>query len=145
MEFKKIVGIVFLLVFAIFNVNAQENTKTEELDKTQFNKDSSSFSQIGGKLPEYPGGMDSLWKFILENIVYPEVARQAGIEGKVVISFVVEKDGSLSSFEVVKKVHPLLNEEALRVVKLMPNWEPGKLNGKAVKVRFQLPIEFKLN
>lgn len=95
-------------------------------------------------LPEYPGGMEAMMKFVSENIKYPAEAHTKGIQGRVLISYVVEKDGSLSNIHVVRSVDPLLDAEALRVANLMPKWKPGKQGGKPVRVKFTLPVTFKL-
>ena len=95
-------------------------------------------------LPEYPGGMEAMMKFVSENIKYPAEAHTKGIQGRVLISYVVEKDGSLSNIHVVRSVDPLLDAEALRVANLMPKWKPGKQGGKPVRVKFVLPVTFKL-
>jgi TonB family protein len=102
-----------------------------------------SFSEIE-TFPEYPGGEDARINFLRENLVYPQEAKEQRMEGKVLVSFVVEKDGSLTNFEILKSAHPILDEEVLRVVKLMPNWEPGEIEGKTVKVRYQIPVNFAL-
>jgi TonB family protein len=93
----------------------------------------------------YPGGIDALRKFLSENLLYPEEARKRGIEGTVFVSFVIGTDGTLSDFNVVKGVGEWVDEAALNVVKKMPSWTPGKQNGKVVKSRYALPINFKLN
>ena len=96
-------------------------------------------------MPEFPGGTDSLMKFLQDSLVYPFKAQVKGREGVVVIGFIVEQDGRLTNFTVDKSSgYPLLDDEALRVVKLMPNWSPGKQNGKYVRVRFRLPVNFSL-
>ncbi len=98
------------------------------------------------QLPGYPGGQEMLSTFIKKNIRYPEAARKAGIKGTVCISFIVKPDGSLSKIGLAKGVvgGSALNDEALRVVKMMPNWTPGKKNGTVVDVLFSLPIKFAL-
>ena len=97
-------------------------------------------------LPEYPGGEEARMKFLKENLIYPQEAKEKKIAGRVFVSFIVETDGSLSNFEVVRGVHPLLDAEALRVAKLMPNnWTSGKQRGKAVRTQFQIPITFTLD
>ncbi len=96
--------------------------------------------------PSFPGGMNAMYSFLQENLTYPEEERKAGIHGNVFISFVVKADGDITDIEVVRGVSPGLDKEALRVVGLMPDWEPGKLeNGEAVNVRFNLPIRFVLD
>ena len=97
------------------------------------------------EFPEYPGGEEARIQFLQENLKYPELAREIGLEGEVLISFIVEPDGRLTNFTIVRSVAPIFEDEALRVVKLMPNWKPGKLRGKAVRVQFQLPVTFSLN
>ena len=96
-------------------------------------------------MPQYPGGQIAMLKYIMENIKYPEQAMKEGIQGRVTVRFIVEKDGSISDVKPVLSVHPLLNKEAVRVVKSMPTWTPGKQNGKPVRVRFNVPVMFKLN
>ena len=96
-------------------------------------------------MPEYPGGMEAMMKFVAENLKYPEQMQKEKVEGRVLLSFVIEKDGSVTNIEEVKSPHPVLTEEAIRVVKLMPKWKPGKQEGKEVRVQFNLPITFRLN
>ena len=95
-------------------------------------------------MPQYPGGLAAMLKYIRENIKYPEQAMKERIQGRVTVSFIVEKDGSISNVKAVRSVHPLLDKEAVRMVKSMPKWSPGKNNGKPVRVRFNLPVMFKL-
>jgi TonB family protein len=94
---------------------------------------------------EFPGGMNALRTFLMDNLVYPEEARRRGIEGTVFVSFVIGLDGKLSDFAVVKGVGEWVDEAAVNVVKKMPAWTPGKQSGKVVKSRYVLPINFKLN
>jgi protein TonB len=95
--------------------------------------------------PEFPGGEEGMMKWIAEHIKYPEIAKENGITGKVFIQFVIDKDGRVTNVSVLRGVDPSLDKEALRVISAMPAWTPGKQRGKAVKVSFQLPINFKLN
>ena len=108
----------------------------------------SKISQLMGDVveqqPSYPGGFQALLDFLRENTKYPEQAQKDSIEGRVVLSFVVETDGSITEPKVVRSVHPLLDEEALRVAKLMPKWEPGYQNGTPVRVKYNIPVTFKL-
>lgn len=96
------------------------------------------------QMPQFPGGEQALMQFLGERIKYPQMAIDGSITGTVYLSFVVDKFGNVSQVEVLKGLPAGCTEEALRVVKLMPNWEPGRLNGKLVKVRYNLPIKFKL-
>ncbi len=93
---------------------------------------------------EFPGGLEELVKFLMVNIKYPSVARQHGIEGTVFVSFLIEKDGSLSDISVAKSLSSETDAESLRVVGLSPNWKPGRIKGQPVRARFVLPIKFKL-
>lgn len=95
-------------------------------------------------MPQYPGGQIAMLKYLMENIKYPEQAMKEGIQGRVTVRFIVEKDGSISDVKPILSVHPLLNKEAVRVVESMPKWSPGKQNGKPVRVRFNVPVMFKL-
>ena len=94
------------------------------------------------QMPEYPGGMSELMKFIGETMKYPEDAEKQQKEGLVLVRFVVEKDGSVNDVEVVKDAWPSLDAEAIRVVKLLPKWTPGKQNGKVVRVKYTIPFRF---
>ena len=95
--------------------------------------------------PSYPGGFQALFDFLRENVKYPEQAKKDSIEGRVVLIFVVETDGIITDPQVVRGVHPLLDEEALRVAKLMPKWEPAYQNGAPVRVKYNIPVIFKLD
>lgn len=98
------------------------------------------------QMPEFNGGQEEMYKYLGKNIQYPPLARENSIEGKVVLTFVVGSDGKITQIEQVgKKLGWGCDEEAIRVVKNMPNWTPGKQNGKAVTVKFTLPIRFQLN
>lgn len=96
------------------------------------------------QMPSFPGGPTALMKFLSENVKYPVVAQENGVQGRVVVSFVVERDGSITDVNVVRSVDPSLDREAARVVKSMPNWIPGKQNGSAVRVKYNVPVSFKL-
>ena len=96
------------------------------------------------EMPSFPGGLEELYKWIDNNVQYPAVARENGIEGRVILKFIVEKDGSLSDSTVIHSVHPMVDREALRLVGQMPKWNPGKRAGVPVRVRYCLPIKFKL-
>jgi periplasmic protein TonB len=95
--------------------------------------------------PEFVNGLNAMYKFLKENMKYPAVARENGIEGSVYVGFVVGKDGTIRDVKVKRGIGGGCNEEAIRVVELMPKWNPGKQNGKAVNVSFTIPIKFKLD
>ncbi len=94
--------------------------------------------------PSFPGGQTALLQWLQQNIHYPPVAEENGIQGRVVVSFVVEPDGSITNVQVVRGVDPSLDKEAVRVTKAMPKWQPGKQNGQAVRVKYNLPVQFRL-
>ena len=94
------------------------------------------------EMPQYPGGPQALFEFLSNNVKYPEEAEKAGIQGRVIATFVVETDGSISQPTVVKSVDPLLDAEALRVINAMPKWKPGKQNGELVRVKYTVPLSF---
>lgn len=96
------------------------------------------------KDPEFPGGTEALYKYLAENIKYPQLARDNGITGKVYITFVVERDGSIANPKILRDIGGGCGAEAIRVVKAMPKWTPGKQRGKAVRVQFNLPVNFNL-
>lgn len=97
------------------------------------------------EMPEFPGGPEALYPYIRENLKYPEKAIKQGVEGIVHLTFVVETDGTLSDIKVLRGIGAGCDEEALRIVRGMPKWKPGKQRGKAFRVRYNLPIRFKLN
>ena len=96
------------------------------------------------EMPQFPGGAPELMKFLSMTVKYPEAAEKAGTQGRVIASFIVEKDGSISGAKVVKNVSEELDAEALRVINAMPNWTPGKQKGQAVRVKYTIPISFRL-
>ena len=102
------------------------------------------FFDVVEQMPEYPGGMQELFGYLAKNIKYPKDAEDQQIQGRVIATFIINKDGSISDAKVVKSVSPSLDEEALRVINGMPNWKPGKQNGKVVNVKYTIPISFRL-
>ena len=97
------------------------------------------------QMPEFPGGMPAMIEFLQTNIKYPEDAIKQHVGGRVMVMFVVETDGSLSNVRVAKQVVPSLDAEAVRVVKTMPKWKPGKEKGRLVRVNYTLPVVFSIN
>ena len=96
------------------------------------------------EMPSFPGGQGALMSYLASNIKYPVVAQENGVQGRVIISFVVERDGSISDVKVARSVDPSLDREAQRVVKSMPRWTPGKQNGQTVRVKYTVPVVFRL-
>ena len=99
---------------------------------------------VAEQMPEFPGGMKELLKFLQNNLKYPENAMKNNVQGRVIVQFVVEKDGTLTEFKVARSVDPDLDAEALRVLQTMPKWKPGMQRGKIVRVKFTVPVSFKL-
>lgn len=99
---------------------------------------------VAEQMPEFPGGMKELLKFLQDNLKYPENAMKNNVQGQVIVQFVVEKDGTLTEFKVARSVDPDLDAEALRVLQTMPKWKPGMQRGKIVRVKFTVPVSFKL-
>ena len=95
--------------------------------------------------PEFPGGTQALLDYLRKNIKYPPICRENGIQGRVLVSFVVNKDGAIVEPQVVKSVNKQLDQEALRVISTMPNWKPGTQRGKPVRVKYTVPVNFRLN
>lgn len=101
--------------------------------------------QIVEDMPEFPGGQQALLKYLSDHIKYPSICRENNIQGRVVLQFIVNKDGSIVDVEVIKPVNPSLDKEAVRVVSTMPKWKAGSQRGKPVRVKYTLPVNFRLN
>ena len=100
--------------------------------------------QVVEKMPSFPGGDAALFKFLNENVKYPVIAQENGVQGRAICQFVVNRDGSIVDVEVVRSVDASLDKEAIRVIKSMPKWSPGQQRGKPVRVKYTLPVNFKL-
>lgn len=100
--------------------------------------------RIVEQLPEFPGGMGAFVQWLTSNLKYPQSAKTQKVEGRVVVTFIINKDGSIASAKVSKSVHPLLDREAMRVIGMMPKWKPGLQNDKPCRTMFAIPINFKL-
>ncbi len=123
--------------------SAQETPITEALPQTPMPEDSTVYSSVE-KLPEFPGGMVNFMKWLTRTLQYPNVAQRQRLQGKVVVTFIVNKDGTISEAKVAKSVNPMLDQEALRVIRMMPNWKPGSIKGKPCRTMFAIPVNFKL-
>ncbi len=119
--------------------------KQEEKQEVVVEEKKQEAFMIVEEMPEFPGGAGELHKFIAQNIQYPPAARENGIQGKVYVRFVVTSDGSIDQISIVRKVDDLLEAEAIRVIKAMPKWKPGKQRGQPVNVWYTAPIIFVLN
>ena len=116
-----------------------------ELQKEAEAEDPNKIYDNAEVMPEYPGGAAAFMRYLAQNVKYPTVAQENGTQGIVVVQFVVDADGSVTNAHVITSVDPYLDEEALRVIKSMPRWTPGKLNGKPVRVKYTTPIKFRLS
>ena len=125
---------VLVLLF-VANINATAQNKKAAKDKVL---------EKAEVMPEYPGGDQAMMQFVAENVKYPQEAIDKEISGRVMVGFVVEKDGSISDVKVVKGIGGGCDEEAVRVVNAMPKWKPGMDKGKPVRVSYMMPITFKL-
>jgi TonB family protein len=123
--------ILFFLFFSFSTVVFCQNEK----------KDTFVFVE---EMPEFPGGEEGLNSFLVKTVVYPSRALEDDLQGKVYLSFVVDTFGNVYDAKIEKSVHPLLDNAALKVIDVMPKWKPGRQNGKAVRVRFNLPVVFEL-
>ena len=104
-----------------------------------------SVYEVAEVMPEFPGGTQALFKFISENLEYPQHAIDGQIEGRVVVQFVVDKTGKVGNIQVVRSIDKLLDQAAIDVVRALPAWKPGMQNGQPVNVRYTLPVSFKLS
>lgn len=136
------------LAFALLLASNISCTSTEKQDeqssKMEVKADENGIYTVAEEMPMYPGGTGELMKFLSKNLQYPASSMEKGIQGRVVVQFVVQKDGSIENAKIVRSVDPLLDKEALRVINQMPKWEPGKVQGKAVPVKYTVPVNFKL-
>ena len=143
-------ALFFTLVFT-FSITEKVMAQAEKGDikvvqqaSTQDSQEETVFTVVE-EMPTYPGGQDAMIKYLSENIKYPENARKSGIQGIVFVTYVVEKNGTISDVRILRGVNEELDAEALRVVSAMPAWSPGKQRGETVRVQFNLPINFKLD
>ena len=137
------------IIETVVDEEDQKKTETEKQDAfkaegTFIPNDEPAFDVVE-EMPQFPGGAPALLEFLSKNIRYPKEAFESNVQGRVLATFVIEKDGSISETKVVKAVDPMLDEEAIRVLNSMPNWTPGKQSGKAVRVKYTVPINFRLD
>ena len=132
---KKLILMSFMVICCLMTANAQKTVGSQTNQRV--------YDEVK-QMPEYPGGMPAMIEFLQTNIKYPEDAVKQKVEGRVMVQFVVETDGSISDVHVAKQVFPSLDAEAIRVVQAMPNWVPGREKGKVVRVKYNLPIVFRM-
>ena len=126
---KYIFSLICFLFMMALPMNAQSESSTKVYDAVD-------------EMPSFPGGLNGLMTFLAQNMVYPVTAQENGVQGRVIVSFVVETDGSITDVKVARSVDPSLDREAMRVVKAMPKWTPGKKDGKPVRVKYTVPMVF---
>jgi periplasmic protein TonB len=132
------------------DAEADQNTQVEEFNFTEVEETKEEVVEVEiftivEKMPEFPGGDEARIKFLGENIKYPQMAKESGIQGTVYVTFVVEGNGAISNVKVLRGIGGGCDEEAIRVVKIMPKWKSGEQRGKPVRVQFNMPIRFTLN
>lgn len=128
------------------NISCISSEKQEEISEKQESRAAEGeVFQVVEEMPEFPGGMAECMKWLGQNIKYPAEAKEKGVQGRAIVQMVVEKDGTITNAKVVRGVDPLLDAEALRVVNQSPKWKPGMQKGEAVRVKYTLPIMFKLS
>ena len=132
---KKLILMLFMLECCLMTANAQKTVVSQTNQKV--------FDTVE-QMPEYTGGMQAMIEFLQTNMKYPEDAAKQKVEGRVMVQFIVETDGSISDVHVAKQVFPSLDAEAIRVVQAMPKWTPGKEKGNVVRVKYNLPIVFRM-
>ena len=130
---KKMILLSMMAILCLMTANAQKTVVSQSNQNV--------YDQVE-QMPEFPGGMPAMIEFLQTNIKYPKDAIKQDVGGKVMVMFVVETDGSISNVRVARKVFPSLDKEAVRVVKAMPKWKPGKEKGRPVRVNFTLPVVF---
>lgn len=126
------------------DLKAEDFIEDSEDEPINLNDDDLETRRIVEELPEYPGGMVEFMKWLTLNLKYPPAALRTKIEGKVMISFIVNKDGSISNIKIEKHAHALLENEVLRIAKMMPKWKPGKDHGKICRTQVAIPIVFEI-
>lgn len=141
-KMKPVMKKVFIMLLAMA-AGLCAVAQSDEVKESDTNLEDKIYSIVEHD-PEFPGGMEGLYQWLATNVKYPEHAKENGIQGRVVVKFVIEKDGSVSDVRIMRSPNDELSEEAIRVVKAMPKWKAGRQNGKKVRVQYMLPINFKL-
>ncbi|MBT5273981.1 MAG: energy transducer TonB [Flavobacteriales bacterium] len=126
-------------------IEIEDTESDEDVEIEIEEKDDEEFFMVVENMPEFPGGDLGLMKYIQKNVKYPAIAKEYNITGKVYVSFIVDKKGSVTNVKIVRGVDKNLDAEAMRVVKSLPKYKPGKQRGKSVRVMFTIPINFTLN
>jgi TonB family protein len=132
------------IFFKLDDGQPAKSVKKEKASNPDMTPDKNGVYQIVEEMPQYPGGENALMDYVSKNVVYPKEAQEKGISGRVFVSFIVEKDGSVSNVDVKRGIGGGCDDEAVRVIKAMPKWKPGKMKGKPVRVSYMMPITFRL-
>ncbi|MBO4718355.1 MAG: energy transducer TonB [Prevotella sp.] len=133
------------IVLACYEPEMMAQTQTFTIPYRPDYVDEDRVYDVADQMPQFPGGFEKLKEFIEKNRRYPKSLQDRGIQGRVVVTFVVEKTGKISHAKVVRGVDPALDKEALRVVRKMPQWIPGRIYGKNVDVKYTMPVDFRLH
>lgn len=146
---KLVTMIVVLMMMTVGDIACAQNVPLiidpDKVDEyLAERKDTINVYDCVEQMPFFPGGSQKLKEFIEENLRYPKELEETCVQGRVIVRFIVERNGKLSNVKVVKSVHPALDKEAIRIVKLMPRWIPGRQNGITVRVKCYIPIIFRL-
>jgi TonB family protein len=141
---KNSLSLLFIFALSLFLLQACSLFKKQQVEENVAEEEDAIFSSTE-ESPEFPGGIDAMMKYISSHIEYPKQELEEEIEGMVYTQFVVEKDGSLSQFKTLKGVSENLDKEAIRVLKSMPKWTPGKQRGKAVRSLYIVPVRFEID
>ncbi len=134
---KRLILLSLMATFSLATVQAQKTVVSQKEQKPEV-------FMVVENMPEYPGGNEAMFAFFAKNMKYPADAQKNKVQGRVLVTFVVERDGTITDVQVAKPTFPSLDDEAMRLVKKMPKWKPGTQRGVPVRVKFTLPVVFKL-
>lgn len=135
---KKVLFVLALLLSAHTAMHAQSNQNTER------NASDEKIFDVVEQPPSFPGGQAALMSYLSKSVKYPQEAMEDNVQGRVIVGFIVEKDGSVSNAKIIRGVDSALDKEAIRIVMSMPKWTPGRQNGRNVRTKYNVPVNFKL-
>lgn len=135
---KKVLFVLALLLSAHTAMHAQSNQNTER------NASDEKIFDVVEQPPSFPGGQAALMSYLSKSVKYPQEALKDNVQGRVIVGFIVEKDGSVSNAKIIRSVDSALDKEAIRIVMSMPKWTPGRQNGRNVRTKYNVPVNFKL-
>ncbi len=134
---KRLILLSLMASFGFSTALAQKTVVSQKVQRVEV-------FMVVENMPEYPGGNEAMFAFFAKNMKYPADAQKNKVQGRVIVTFIVDKDGAITDVQVVKPAYPSLDAEAVRLVKMMPKWKPGTQRGVPVRVKFTLPVQFKL-